>query len=148
VRAAAAVSFGVALIHGSVMAAHFREWWLYGVFFALVTPVQLLWALLVWRDRANRHLLLLGAALNLAVASIWATTRVVGVPFGPEKFRAEPVGFKDILATVDELVLAATVARALLRGSGRRSRSVAPWATLAWVFAAVSLLAASIAGSH
>jgi hypothetical protein len=62
------------------------------VFFLVVTPLQIAWALLVQRERAgNPRLLAIGAAGNLAIAATWAVSRVIGIPFGPEAFRA--VGF-------------------------------------------------------
>ena len=46
-HAAAALSFAAACLHGSVMVTHFREYFLFGLFFAIVTPLQVAWALLV-----------------------------------------------------------------------------------------------------
>lgn len=142
-RAAAALSFGVALIHGSVMVQHFREWWLFGLFFALACPLQLAWCFAAWRWPDNRRLLAAGAIANLLVACVWLVSRTTGLPFGPERLQAEAIGFKDVIATWDELLLAGIIAMVLLRlGVPRLLLGIA------WVAAVVSLLAASIAGSH
>jgi putative NADH-flavin reductase len=126
------------------MVQHFREWWLFGLFFAIVTPLQLVWALMVWRHPSDRRLLWIGAGGNLAVAGVWAASRVVGLPFGPETFRPETVGFKDVLATADELSIAVLLALLLLR-EGERSGT--RWLQGgAWILVGASVLGSSIAG--
>ena len=108
-----------------------------------MTPLQLAWAEAVRRRPGDRRLLAAGAAGNLAVAGVWAMSRVVGVPVGPERFEAEPVGLKDVLATLDELAIAALVALLLLR----RGESPAVVAC-AWVLVVVSVLAAFLGGHY
>ena len=142
--AAAGLAAGAALIHGSVMVPHFREYWLFGLFFLVVTPLQLAWGYGVTRSEAPpRRLLAVGAFGSLAIVGLWLFTRTVGLPFGPDPGEVESVGVKDVLASADELLTAMLVALVLwLR---------APWAEpplrwLAWGLVAVSVGAAFIAG--
>jgi hypothetical protein len=125
------------------MVQHFREWWLFGLFFALVTPLQMLWAILVWCTPKDRRLLALGATLSMGVACMWVISRTAGIPFGPDTFRPEQIGFKDVMATVDELLLAALVALVLWRMAAPRLMRAT-----AWTLTALSVLAANLPGGH
>lgn len=145
VRAAAGLSFGAALIHGSVMAAHFREWWLYGLFFAIVTPLQLAWTAGVVRRPSRTRLLSVGAVGNLLVVGTWALSRTVGMPFGPDAGEAEAVGLKDVLASLDEVALAALVI-AVLWGNPDGRGVVRFSEPAAWALVAVSVIAAMLGG--
>jgi hypothetical protein len=136
-RLVAGLSFGAALIHASVILVHFREYWLFGLFFALVTPLQVVWAVLVAGGIDDWRLLVGGAVANLLIAAVWIVSRTSGLPFGPHPWEPEAVGFKDLLATVDELALGALVLLPL-------RRAVAP----AWVLVAASLVAAFLPGGH
>jgi hypothetical protein len=72
--------------------------------------VQLGWGVLVLM-RPSRPLLALGAMVQLDVIALWAVTRTVGLPFGPDKGQPEAVAFVDVFCSVLELitVLAAVV---------------------------------------
>ena len=106
-----------------------------------MTPLQVLWAGLVLRRPWDTRLLVVGAAASIGIVLVWATSRTVGLPFGPERLNAEPVGLKDVLASSDELLLGAVVAAALLH------RHVAAWMpALAWTLASVSLVVALVGG--
>jgi hypothetical protein len=126
-----------------VIASHFREYVLFGLFFTLVTPLQVVWAVRAWQDNAHgRALLVAGAAANGAIALTWLVTRTVGLPFGPERLEAEAIGVKDVMATADELLIVLLVA-ALLLAEQRMAR---PARTIAWVAAAAGLLVALVGG--
>lgn len=143
-HAAAGLSFAAALVHGSVMVSHFREYWLFGLFFAIVTPLQLAWAELVRRRPADGLVLAIGAVGNFGVVMIWTVSRTFGLPFGPERFKTEALGVKDVLATFDELGIALLVGLLLLRGGARPAPT---WAVgAAWTAVAVSVPAAMVAG--
>lgn len=145
-HAAAALSFSAACVHGSVMVDHFREYVLFGLFFAIVTPLQIAWAELVRRAPQRRRLLAIGAAGNGAVVVIWLVSRTVGLPFGPERLQAEAVGFKDVLATYAEAMIVVLVAVLL---ASRERRPLPSWVlATAWVVAAVGLVAALVGGGH
>lgn len=141
-KAAAALSLAAAMIHASVIAGHFREYWLFGLFFTLSAILQLVWAGLVWSGREERWLLWVGALGNLAVALLWLYTRTVGLPIGPEAGETEVAGIHDVLATASELGLAALLG---LRFAGRAPGQWVLWA--AWILAAVSGVAAFL-GPH
>ena len=147
-RAAAALTFGAALVHGSVMATHFREYWLFGLFFAVVTPLQLAWSAVVLRQGGSvRAVLVAGAAASVGIVALWLVTRTVGLPFGPDIGEAERVGVKDVLASADELGTALLVVLSL-RSAGAERRPVAAAEVAAWSMVAVSLVAALVAGGH
>lgn len=116
-------SLGAGLVHLAVVQEHLAEWWLYGAFFAVVGAAQILWGLgALARDRAP--LLRLVAAGNIALVALWAITRTVGLPIGPEPWTAEAAGRADVLCVVLEigtvLALAATA-----RTHSRRARATA-----------------------
>jgi hypothetical protein len=130
-------------VHASVIATHFREYVLFGLFFAIVTPLQVLWAGMALRRPSDARLLAAGAAASAGIVLVWLASRTVGLPFGPERLTAEPVGFKDVLASSDELALAALVALTLLR-----MRVPGALLPVAWVLAGTSLVAALVGGGH
>jgi hypothetical protein len=109
-----------------------------------VTPLQVAWAVRVWQDSVcARPLLLAGAVGNGAIALTWLVTRTVGLPFGPERLDAEPIGIKDVMATADELLIVVLVV-ALLLAERRVAR---PARAVAWVAATAGLLVALVGGS-
>lgn len=126
------------------MVSHFREYWLFGLFFAIVTPLQLAWAEAVRRRPGARRLLAVGAAGNLAVVGVWVVSRLVGLPLGPDPFEPERIGFKDVLATVDELGLAGLALVLLARRGAHPLPSWAP--VVAWLLVAGSVLVALAGG--
>lgn len=69
-------------IHGTVFPGHAGEYWLFGVFFALVGAFQLAWAYRVL-TRPSAFLATLGIAVNGVVIALWVLTRTVGLPLGP-----------------------------------------------------------------
>jgi len=143
VLAAAALSCAAALIHVSVAPAHFEEYWGFGSFFLTVAVLQLAWAEMIRRGDAGRGLLIAGAVGNIAVALIWALSRTVGLPLGPDSGQAEGIGLHDLLATLDELVIALLVGAVLLPALRRLEPVLVPGA---WVLAAVSFVGAFLGG--
>jgi hydrogenase/urease accessory protein HupE len=66
---------------------------------------------------------------------VWAISRTIGVPLGPQPWRPEAVGVADVLSTLDELAAVVLVAAVLaLRARG------------AWISPAYLRLAAMVAG--
>jgi hypothetical protein len=113
--AAAAVAAGV---HVAVCPEHYAEGWLYGVFFTITAGAQLLWAALVVL-RPEPRVVRAGLAASVGVVALWAVTRSVGIPLGPERGEVETVGALDVLATTAELVATAACIWLLSR-SGRQ----------------------------
>jgi hypothetical protein len=110
VRIVAWLSLSAGTIHAIAMIDHFSHWWLYGVFFLVLTYGQILWGVALLRKPASDRSLKIGALANLAICWVWLYSRTIGVPIGPEGGSPEPVGVGDVAATLDQLVLAAYVA--------------------------------------
>jgi len=114
-------SLGAGLVHLAVVQEHLAEWWVYGVFFAVTGAAQILWGLgALARDRVP--FLRLVAAGNIALVALWATTRTVGIPIGPEPWTTEAVGRADVLCVVLELATALALGAAA-RAQARDARS-------------------------
>ncbi|MDQ1697108.1 MAG: hypothetical protein QOJ03_2461 [Frankiaceae bacterium] len=112
--AAAAMSVGAATVHVVVCPEHLREAALYGAFFVTAAVLQLGWAVLAVRHRAA-WVAATGVAGNVAAIALWAVTRTVGLPVGPEPGVAERVGVLDVIATAYELGVVVACSWALLR---------------------------------
>ncbi|MEA2509153.1 MAG: hypothetical protein QOG21_1235 [Actinomycetota bacterium] len=112
--AMALLSAGAAVIHATVIQAHFREWWLYGTFFAVAASAQSIWTFLTLR-RPSRRLLIAGATGNAIVVFLWLLTRITGLPVGPEPWTPESLSLLDVAASVFEVVLVATAVMMLRR---------------------------------
>jgi hypothetical protein len=104
-----ALALAAGVIHARAMFDHATHYWLFGVFFGVLTYAQVLWALLIYRRPDDRRWLMPAALGSLAVVAIWLYTRTVGLPIGPWAGRPEPFGVADISASVDELVLAVVI---------------------------------------
>jgi hypothetical protein len=113
----AMLSTGAAVVHFAVIAQHWDEWWLTGIFFIAVALFQLAWALLVLL-RPSLLVYLSGAVVNALVVVTWIVSRTSGVPVGPEAGEAESVGFPDVLATAYEVLLVALVVALVSRPQG------------------------------
>ncbi|MEO6714193.1 MAG: hypothetical protein ABIM89_12295 [Mycobacteriales bacterium] len=109
VRIAAGLSLTAGVVHAIATVDHFSHYWLYGVFFMVVTYGQVLWGIALWRNRASARALRIGAYANVAIVAVWVLSRTVGVPIGPYTWDAEPIGLADAAATIDQLLLAAYV---------------------------------------
>jgi hypothetical protein len=118
--ALAVVSLATAGIHFAVMGDHFREYVAFGIFFAVVAWFQSLWALGVVVS-PTRSLLLIGAIVNALVVVVWLVSRTIGLPIGPDPGIAEPAAFLDVLSTVLEVVIVASIATLLVRGAPGRA---------------------------
>ena len=125
-----------------MIASHFREYWLFGLLFAIVAPAQVAWAEVVRRRPDDRRVLLAGALGNLGIAAVWVASRTTGLPVGPHPGEPEPVGIKDLLATYDEVLVAIIVAVLLTRSAGS-------WLVpIAWTLAGASIVSAFVPGGH
>ncbi|MGH8968432.1 MAG: hypothetical protein ACRDV1_00635 [Actinomycetes bacterium] len=150
-------SLGAGLVHLAVTHDHYREWWLFGVFFAVLGGYQVAWAVAAMARRPA-PLPALTVGVNTAVVALWALTRTVGLPFGPGDGAAEAVGRADVLSVVLEVgvVAALVVAGAASRTSRpvRTRRSALGYLVLmgagAMAVSAITTpaLAATGAGGH
>jgi hypothetical protein len=103
--ALAILSLGAAAIHFAVAPEHFQEWWAFGVFFVAIGWFEAVWAM-AYALTQTRGLAWLAIIACLATVAIWAASRTVGLPFGPDPGEAEAIGLPDIAAGVFELLLA------------------------------------------
>ena len=140
--AAAGLSLGAGLIHLSVIPSHIEEYWLFGVLFGIAAALQFAWAEAVRRLPDHRRLLLAGAALNAGLVAVWIASRTTGLPIGGDPGVPEPVGLRDVVATVDELCLLLAVALSMAR------TSFPPLMPIAWALALASVLLAVVPGGH
>lgn len=113
-RLCAAALFVTAVIHLAVVPEHAREWPLAAMFFLVLAVVELVLAVAVL-IRTGRALLLGGAVISVMSTVLWAASRTVGLPIGPEVFRPEVVAAPDLVATALETLAAATFARMAVR---------------------------------
>lgn len=137
----AALAWAAGLIHVAAAAWHVAAWPLAAGFFALLATAQLAWGAWAWA-RPTRGVLLAGVTGSAAVMALWAVTRVVGLPLGPEPWEAEHVGVLDAAATGQEALLC-LAALALLRP---RPRPLPPSLLRAALIA--GLTAVFLAGGH
>ncbi len=105
---AAVLSFVAGLIHLVVGPEHFEEWLGYGLFFAVATVAQVMYALLIVAWKPTRSLLLVGIIGNGLIIGLYLVTRTLGIPFfGPHAGDVEPVGVLDTISKIVELGLIA-----------------------------------------
>jgi hypothetical protein len=122
--AAAALSCTAAAVHVIVCPEHYREHTLYGVFFTVAAASQLGWAAWLLVSKGRRWLVGLGLAGNVAMVALWAVSRTVGLPLGPEAGSVESIGKLDIIATTAEVGLVAVCVWMLVRRPQRPRRPV------------------------
>jgi plastocyanin len=139
-------SLGAAAIHLSVVGQHSL---IEGLAFLAMALFQGAWA---GAAILLRHplVLLAGAAGNGLILAGWLVTRTGGLPFGPEAGIPQPAGFKDVTATVLELVIIGGAFLLLLPDAAARfRRRVLPrgWVPMA-LGAAMVLATAAVLVPH
>ena len=150
--AVAALSFGAAAIHFSVVREHWQGWPLAGAFFVVIGVLQIAWGWAVLH-RPAWLVLALGAVAQLQIVVVWILSRTSGLPFGPQAHVPEPVGLADVVSSVLEILAAIGAGLLLGRGLARRpiprSVGLAVAGTSATVVALTTSLALlSSAGGH
>ena len=107
------------MVHFAVMPDHFRESIWYGGFFLATASTQIVVAVRLLR-KPSRSLVVAVVATSAWIIALWAWTRLVGVPIGPDNGATEPLGVLDGVASVAEFC---TVGFGLLalRGGGDRA---------------------------
>jgi hypothetical protein len=108
------LSAAAATIHFAAIDMQGAGYWLFIAAFALLAVFQLVWALLAL-IRPSRLLYVVGALGNLATVFIWAYSRAVDVPIGPDAGKPEPVAYGDVVSTVFEGLLVIGVLALLVR---------------------------------
>ena len=106
---ACAALLGSAVVHATVVGEHYEEWALAGLFFVGLEVVEVLLCIAVvmaWSRRVAALVVLVSAG----TLAIWALSRTLGMPVGPESIRSpEAVGVPDLACVVLEVVAAVLV---------------------------------------
>jgi len=121
VLALALLSIASATIHASVSREHFHEAVVFGTFFVAASTAQVGWAVLALH-RPTTTLLIVGASGNATVVALWAMTRTIGLPIGPEPWHPESIGAADLISTTCELLLVIGALTLLTRHRHTRKR--------------------------
>jgi hypothetical protein len=146
-----ALSACAGAIHARAFVDHVSHYWLFGVLFALLTYAQVLWAVWIYRAPGDERALMPAAVVSLGVVAVWLVSRTVGLPIGPWAGRPEPFGIADVVASLDELVLAGLIV-AIVRPDRWLAARLA-WldgahgTRVTWMVVTVSLLATAF-GKH
>ena len=144
----AAALVGAAAIHAAVIPEHLREWWAAGVFFIVLTAVELLAAVVLLSRRRWLQVpsLLVTVAVSIGPLLVWWVSRTSGLPFGPESGEAEAVGVADVMACLLELV-AFAVALGLVLARDPEPARWTPYRTAIALASIVALTAIGLGGS-
>ena len=134
---------GSAVIHAAVVPEHRTEWAAAGTFFVLLTVAELAAAALLLLP-PRPAALLAAAAVSAGPLLLWAWSRSLGLPFGPESGEPEAIGLADIAACLLEVVTLALAVALIRRPTWTRRR--APSATHLPRLALVALVAVTAAG--
>ena len=138
-------SLSAALIHVMAGAHHFAEWWLFGVGFMVMALAQAVSAASLALS-ATRPALGAAAALNAAIILLWAWSRTLGLPIGPDAGNAEGIGVVDVMASGTEAVI---VAGAIASLRGARTPTLSTLSTAAMLaFAAGAFTGFGHFGGH
>ena len=99
-------SAGAAQLHALATGEHLQEHLAFGVFFMVVTLLQVGWIVAaIWRP--SMATLAAGVGVNLVVLAVWAASRTTGLPVGPEPWTAESVGLVDLASGAFEFAVVA-----------------------------------------
>ena len=133
---------GGAVVHLAVVPDHLRVWEAAGLFFVFLAVMQLAMADLVMAH-LNRGVLVAASALSASTLALWAWSRLVGLPFGPEAGTREAVGLADLTAALLEL---ATITAAVLLLRSRDLPARQPLSAHGRALAVVAVVAVTTMG--
>jgi hypothetical protein len=102
-RAAAAGLLAAGAVHAIVIPEHFHEYFAYGVFFSVLTALQI-WLAVVLTVRPSSRLVRFVAVGSAWVVVLYVVSRTSGLPIGPEPWHAESLGKLDLAATCAEFI--------------------------------------------
>lgn len=122
--ALAALSLAAARIHFHAADAHSQESAVFTVFFFAAACLQGAWGLMAMGGLSLRAAVY-GVLLHGGLAAVWAASRTIGVPVGPEPWAPEAVGATDLTATLLEIGIVAGIVW-LRRSAPRRRLSLPP----------------------
>lgn len=98
-------------IHVVAGVDHAPEYLPFAVAFFAMAAFQLLAAAAVARGTTTDALRGAIVGLSVAVAALWAVSRLVGLPIGPEPWQPEAVGVQDAVCTAAEVLAAVLMLR-------------------------------------
>jgi hypothetical protein len=112
------LSLAAGVIHFAVIPEHLEEFVPYAVLFAALAWYQVIWPFTyVWYRAA--WVTWLTVTVNVGAVVVWAWSRTIGLPFGPEPGEVEAVGPLDVTASAMELVLATLLVVLMRPPAGR-----------------------------
>ena len=111
----AALLAAAGVIHLAAAPEHTAEYVLFGVAFYVMAAMQLAAAGAFAIGPGSDRLRTATITMNVAIALLWATTRLVGLPVGPEHWQPETVGVLDGACTLLELLTVGVILGATLR---------------------------------
>jgi hypothetical protein len=100
----AALLAAAGVIHLAAAPEHASEYLLFGMAFYVMAAAQFAAAWAFAAGGGSDRLRAATIALNVGIALLWATTRVVGLPVGPEHWQPEDVGVLDGVCTLLEVL--------------------------------------------
>jgi hypothetical protein len=112
---------GAGIIHFMWTAMHFYEWPAGGFFFLAVAASQTFGGFAV-AALPGRGTYLANTVVNAVTVAVWAVSRTVGMPVGPDAGHRSTIGMPDLVATLLEVLVVLALVP-LLRGrsaAGRR----------------------------
>ena len=108
--AAGSIAVAAGVVHLALVVAHLREATALGLLFVAAGLGEIALGVGVIRWREPR-LLALGYLLLVSIVAAWLMSRTVGLPFGSDAWRPEPLGLLDGVTSAAELVACALVLR-------------------------------------
>ena len=94
---------------------HWDEYRIFGAAFVAMGLIQVAAALFLLRRRPSRRVLYGVIVANVGIAALWAWTRFVALPMGPDAGSKEAVGMWDALCTAIEVLAAAVIVFAMTK---------------------------------
>jgi hypothetical protein len=111
---------GAGAIHLMAAPEHTAEYPLFGVAFYVMAGLQFLGAMTFAAGRTGAAMRRATVAMSLTIAALWAASRLVGLPIGPEPWVAETIGVEDALCTILELLAVEAILFAPLEPAASR----------------------------
>jgi hypothetical protein len=136
---------GAAAIHAAVIGEHLAEWPAAGIFFVVLAIAEVDVALM-FLLRVRFMSFRAAAAVSALPLLVWADSRIVSLPFGPEAGVPEPVGLADAAASLLEVVVLAVAVGVLLSRGRTRRPSASPHAGLLALVAVIAVSVIGVAG--
>lgn len=120
---AAMLAIAAGVIHFGVAPEHFTEALEFGVFMVAVGTAQIAAGILL-AVRPSCKLIIATVVGTLLVSAVYAVSRTVGLPFGPDPWHPEEVQFVDVISKATEFAL--LIALVPLAGGCIRRRASVP----------------------